>query len=115
MSIEKNLQSVFNDCLNHIDKVVRPYVKNYQPVVSKHEEREGYLISIMANCTNPFCKHRVMASISTTEERWSKQLVDHFIRRAEFHAKSQHNAKGPFLMIPNTLIRPSRGGFRGNG
>jgi hypothetical protein len=105
MSKELNLKSAFKDALNFIDKIVGEYVCDYQPILSKHEDRDGHLISIRANCRHKHCKHVVMASISTTEESWSKKLVDTFIMRAEFHAKKAHQIKAEWYRLPHYVDR----------
>lgn len=100
MTNEKVLQGAFNEALNFIHKIVGEYVNNYQPIVSPREEQKDYLVSIRAMCKQKHCKHVVMASISTSEEKWSRQLVDTFIMRAEFHAKSAHKIKAEWYRLP---------------
>jgi hypothetical protein len=102
MTRELNLQSLFNDLCNDIDKIVGKYVTAYQPRISKHELRDGYLISLTAKCK--ICGNFVMASISTTEDRWAHTLARFFIQRAEFHAKSEHRILTEFKFVPKTPL-----------
>ena len=103
MSKEQKTQSLFNDALNEIHKVVGNYVKQMQPILSRDEENDRFRISIRALCKHPGCNKPVMASIFSSEEQWGQKLVDTFIMRAEYHY-SKH------AIIPTTRLPKRIGG-----
>ncbi len=107
MSKEKTLQSVFDDACNDIDKIVGRYVKHYLPMVSKNEGRDGYMVSLRAQCRK--CLKPIMASISTTEDHWAYTLIRYFIQRAEFHQKAEHKIITDFMYVPKTPIQHKKG------
>lgn len=88
MSREKQTQALFQDAANEIDKLVGKHVHKYQPIISRNEERGCYNVSFRALCLT--CNKPIMANIGSDQEQWAKQLIDFFVQRVEFHAKS-HN------------------------